>query len=121
MSGDLRVLEIKDMSQLRANASLYLGRNATLEGNVQGFHILKFNREGDYLETYSIRPIHGNQKVCNCPAVVDNCRHKRMLSYMIRFGGLDNPHKVVVTDGKAMAWLKSPQPLINPDLLGDVQ
>lgn len=103
---------------LPEGTSLYMGFNAKDSKDFGIFRMMKFDHLCDYKDTYIIRRVGGDvgNTVCNCPAYTDNCRHKRMLRQLIRFGGLDG-NRVIGLYNKVISWYELPEPLIDPDLL----
>ena len=119
MSHNLPVIKVQNMSGgLPKGTSLYMVMSSKDPKGFDVFKMMKFDHLGDHQETYNIRRVGGDlsKAVCSCPAYIDNCRHKRMLRQLIRFGGL-NTNKVIGMCGKSMSWYELPEPLIDPDLL----
>ncbi len=106
MGQNLPVIKVHNMAGgLPKGTSLYMAVNSKDVKGFDVFRMTKFDHLGDIQETYTIRRIGGdlNKAVCSCPAYIDNCRHKRMLRQLIRFGGL-NTNTVIGMCGKARSW-----------------
>ncbi len=118
MMNNLPILKQQPGVTLPKGTSLYMAVSSKDPEGRPTFRMTKFDHLGDLQETYTIRRVGEDlsKAVCSCPAYIDNCRHKRMLRHLIRFGGL-NTDKVIGMCGKSMSWYELLEPLIDPDIL----
>lgn len=121
MTMNLPTIKVASTAVLPKATTLYMGTVSEDSKGFKHFKMLKFDSIGTHVDTYTIRGEDANpaKTVCTCPAYIDNCRHKRMLRHLIRQGGL-NSNRVIGVYNKAISWYELSEPLIDPDLLGDV-
>ena len=88
--------------------------DSTLEENETRFgesiiRMRKFNEEFEFQAEYQIKNMGGDFYQCDCPAVIDNCRHVKMLEPLLHMNPKPGENIFLRFDGKNYSWVQGPQ------------